>query len=178
MRDLRKRYGIGPLALEFLILTAARTAEVLGARWDEIDLAGKVWVIPAERMKAGSEHQVPLSPRAIAIVREMATIRRGEFVFPGRLRRPLSNMALLTVLRRMKRQGITVHGFRSCFRDWATEHDKVREVVAEAALAHAVKGVEGAYRRATYFDGRVDLMQRWADYCDSRVTTGRVITSR
>ena len=116
MRDLRKRYGIGPLALEFLVLTAARTGEVIGARWNEFDLAAKLWTVPAERMKADSEHQAPLSARAIAIVREMATIKSGEFVFPGAKRgKPLSNMALLTVLRRRESDGITVHGFRSCF---------------------------------------------------------------
>ena len=125
-------------------------------------------------------HKVPLSNRAVAIVEQMRKLSTSDYVFPGALpRKPLSNMAMLTVLRRMKRDDITVHGFRSSFRDWATEVARVREVVAEAVLAHGVKDkTEAAYRRATYLDERVKVMQRWANYCDSRVTSGKVISKR
>jgi integrase len=117
LRQLRKRYGIGPLALEFAILTAARTGEVLWATWSEVDIAHQLWTIPAERMKAEREHSVPLCDRAVAILREMQTLRHNSpYVFPGaRRRKPLSNMALLTVLRRMGRGDLTAHGFRSSF---------------------------------------------------------------
>jgi integrase len=136
MAALRKQGGIGARALEFLILTAARTGEVIGARWEEFDLDQRIWTVPAERMKGEREHRVPLSDRAFAIVEEMAAIRSGEFVFPGgQIGRPLSNMALLMTLRRMGRLDLTVHGLRSTFRDWAAERTNFPTEVAEMALS-------------------------------------------
>ena len=177
LTDLRKREAIAARAMEFCILTATRTSEIIEATWDEFDIPNRLWTIPAERMKGGVLHKVPLSNRAVAIIEAMRQISTGKFVFPGhRPGRALSNMAMLTVLRRMKRDDTTVHGFRSSFRDWATELAKIREVVAEAALAHTPKDkTEKAYRRATYLDERVRVMQRWAAYCGRPVTTGKVI---
>jgi hypothetical protein len=131
--------GIAARALEFTILTAARTGEVRAARWEEIDLAAKVWTVPCDRMKAGKEHRSPLAERAIAILEEMAAIREGDFVFPGgRAGRPLSDMALLITLRRMGQGELTVHGFRSSFSDWCPEQTNFPAEVRELALAHAV----------------------------------------
>jgi integrase len=180
MIDLRKREAIAARAMEFCILTATRTSETLDATWDEFDIPNQLWTIPEARMKGGVLHKVPLSNRAVAIIEAMRQVSTGKFVFPGhRPGRALSNMAMLTVLRRMKRDNITVHGFRSSFRDWATEVAKVREVVAEAALAHGVKDKsEAAYRRATYLDERVSVMQRWANYCDTRTESGKVVALR
>ena len=151
MTELRSRPGITARALEFVILTAARTGEALGARWTEIDFVNHIWTVPADRMKAGREHRVPLSARAFAIVREMAEIRQGEFVFPGMKHgRQLSDMSLLMLLRRL-RSGITTHGFRSTFKDWAAECTNIPNFVSEAALAHIVADrVEAAYRRAIH----------------------------
>jgi len=164
---LRGLEGVGARALEFLILTAARTSEVIGARWEEFDLDGRLWTIPAERMKAGREHRVPLSAAAIATIRKFEKLRVGEFVFPSpKLTRPLSNMAMLMVLERMGRDDLTAHGFRSTFRDWAAEQTNVPGEVAEMALAHAVGDkVEAAYRRGDLFEKRRELMEAWADYC-------------
>ena len=152
------------LAFEFAILTAARTGEVLGARWDEID--GDVWTVPAERMKAGREHRVPLSPRCIEIL-EKAKSWGGEEgdVFPGRSAgKPLSNMAFLMTLRRMDLK-ITSHGFRSAFRDWAAERTNFTREVCEMALAHTIRDkAEAAYRRGDLFDKRRQLMDAWANY--------------
>jgi integrase len=155
------------LAFEFLILTAARTSEALGGRWDEIDLAKAVWTVPSTRIKAGREHRVPLSGPAIALLRKLAKVRDGEFVFAGAKKgKPLSNMALLALLRRMERTKITAHGFRSTFRDWAAEQTDTPRDVAEMALAHAVGDkVEAAYRRGDLVEKRKKLMQEWAKYC-------------
>jgi integrase len=154
-------------ALEFTILTATRTGEALGARWPEIDFLKRLWVVPAERMKMAREHCVPLAPRAIEILREMAEIRVSEFVFPGlKPERPLSNMALLILLRELQ-PDVTVHGFRSSFRDWAAERTSTPNFVAEAALAHAVSDrVEAAYRRSDLLEKRFKLMEAWAAYCE------------
>jgi integrase len=166
---LRGQEGIAARALEFTILTAARTGETIGARWDEIDLAEKVWVVPAGRMKAGKEHRVPLTPRVLAILEDLKAVRtcEDEFVFPGGKRgKPLSNMAMTAVLRRMDRGDITVHGFRSTFRDWAAERTNFPGEVVEMALAHAVGDkVEAAYRRGDLFDKRRRLMAEWGRYC-------------
>jgi len=180
MAELRRRQDVASRALEFLILVAGRTGEVLGALWDEIDLTARQWTVPGERMKVGVKHIVPLSDRAVAIVEEMKAIRRNDFVFPGAHRgKGLGSMALLVLLQRMEHDNITVHGFRSSFRDWCTERDKVREVVAEAALAHGAKDeTDAAYRRATYLNERVELMRRWADYCDIPVSSGNVVSLR
>ena len=156
------------MALEFLILTAARSAEVLGARWAEIDRDAKVWTVPATRMKAGREHRVPLSSRALAILEELAAARAGDFVFPGhRHGKPLSPMALEMVLRRMKAEGVTVHGFRSAFRDWAGETTPFPREIAEAALAHVCgDATERAYRRGDALEKRRTLMETWALFCE------------
>jgi integrase len=166
--SLRGTEGVAARALEFTILTAARTSEVSGARWQEIDLGSAMWTVPADRIKAGKEHRVPLSAPALAIVRDMAKTQSGEFVFPGgRKGRPLSNMAMSAVLRRMGHDDITVHGFRSCFRDWAAERTNYPREVAEMALAHAVGDkVEAAYRRGDMFEKRRRIMNDWAKYCD------------
>jgi len=164
---LRGQEGIAARALEFLILTAARTGEVIGARWDEFDLDDRLWTIPAARMKAGKEHRVPLSAAAAAIIGKLKKLRVGEFVFPGqKLRQPLSNMAMLKVLERMGRGDLTAHGFRSTFRDWVAEQTNVAHEVAEMALAHTVSDkVEAAYRRGDLFEKRRELMEDWARYC-------------
>jgi integrase len=167
MADLQARQATAALVLEFAILTAARSGEVLGARWEEIDLERAVWTVPATRMKAGREHQVPLSRRAIKILEAMHDIRSGDFVFPGqRPGKPLSAMALEMVLRRMKIDNATVHGFRSAFRDWAAERTNFTNEVCEAALAHVITNkTEAAYRRGNLFDKRRKLMDAWAAYC-------------
>jgi integrase len=169
VRSLRAMQGLAPRALEFAILTAARSGEVLGARWDEIDLQVNVWTVPAQRMKAGKEHRVPLSDRGVGILKELHRVRTSDFVFPGLKRgRPLSNMALEAVLRRA-RIGVTTHGFRSSFRDWAGDHTAFARDVVEAALAHAIENkTEAAYRRSDALEKRRKLMAAWAVYCCSR----------
>lgn len=153
-------------ALRFLILTASRSNEVLGARWEEFDLEAAVWIVPASRMKAREEHRVPLSPQALAIIKSLLEVRIGDFVFFGqRPRRPLSNMSMEMLLRRMK-VDVTVHGFRSSFRDWAGDSTSFPRDLAEAALAHVVGNkVEAAYRRSDALDKRRKLMRAWANYC-------------
>lgn len=170
MVKLRARDNISARALEFTILTAARTSEVTGARWAEMDLAAKIWTVPAGRIKGGREHRVPLSDRAVAILEAMP--RESEWVFPGgRKGKPLSNMAMDKVLRLMgfKDGRATVHGFRSTFRDWAAERTTHPNHVIEMALAHTIGSkVEAAYRRGDLFDKRQRLMADWAKYCASR----------
>jgi integrase len=166
---LREQEGISARALEFTILTAARTGETIFARWSELDLLDKTWTIPAARMKAGREHRVPLSARALAILQEMQAHRHADdgFVFPGgKPRKPLSNMAFLRLLRRMKRDNLTAHGFRSSFKDWASDRTSFQNEIVEAALAHVVGSkVEQAYRRGDMFEKRRRLMQVWAEFC-------------
>jgi integrase len=174
MSALREQLGTGARALEFAILTAARTGEVIGARWREINLAERLWVVPAERMKAGKEHRVPLSDAAMAA---LGTPGDGEqFVFPGARRgTPLSNMALLRTLRRMGSDA-TAHGFRSTFMDWATEQTHFPAEVREMALAHTVSDkVEAAYRRGDLFDRRRRLMDDWARWCAGVAVGGEVV---
>jgi integrase len=157
------------LALEFLILTAARTSEVLGATWSEIDLEQGTWTIPDNRMKAGREHRVPLPSRAIAVLRAAKALgKQSEFVFPGRTSaRPMSNMAFLMLMRRSN-VDYTVHGFRSSFRDWASERTNFTREICEAALAHIVRDrTEAAYRRGDLFEKRRELMLSWAAYVAS-----------
>jgi integrase len=167
IRLLREQSSHSARALEFLILTASRTSEALGVVWSEIDLQRRLWTIPADRMKAGKEHRVPLSGRAREILSEMAEARHSDFVFPGtKLGRPLSQMALAMLLRRMGYGHVTVHGFRSTFRDWAAECTAFPGEAAEMALAHAVSdAVEAAYRRGDMLEQRRNLMQAWAEYC-------------
>lgn len=164
MQELSKRAGLAARALEFTILTAARTSEALQARWTEIDLELQLWVIPPDRMKTGKEHRVPLSGAALGILQSLE--HDGDFVFPGLKRgKPLSNMAMEMVLRRMKIDGCTVHGFRSSFRDWCGEMTEFPREVAEHALAHAVGNeVERAYRRGDALEKRRELMAAWADF--------------
>lgn len=177
MTALRTHQGVAARALEFLILTATRTSEVICARWSEIDMEGAVWNIPAERMKAHRAHRVPLSPQAVKLLRSMEALRRGDFVFPGpREGKPLSDMAMLVLLERMERDDITVHGFRSTFRDWASECTNYPREVCEMALAHAVSDqVEAAYRRGDLVEKRRRLMSEWAKYCDNTKALGEVV---
>jgi integrase len=171
--ELRGRPSTSGRALEFTVLTAVRTSETIGANWDEINLKDKTWTIPAGRMKAGKEHKVPLSDRAVAILKGVP--RHGDQVFAGAGNRPLSNMAMLQLLRGM-RPGLTVHGFRSTFRDWAAETTSYPNHVVEKALAHAVADkVEAAYRRGDLFEKRRKLMDAWANYCGKAVATVTVL---
>jgi integrase len=151
------------LAFEFLILTAARTSEVLNAKWSEI--SGDTWIVPGERMKAGREHSVPLSRRCLELLKQARKLGDSEFIFPGESSEPLSNMALIMCLRHMKQTGITPHGFRSSFRDWSAEQTNFPREVCEAALAHTLKDkVEAAYMRTTLFEKRRELMTAWAKF--------------
>jgi integrase len=177
--SLRDREAIAALALEFVILTAARSGEVLGARWSEFDLEAKVWTVPAARMKAGKAHRVPLSARAVAILQKLAEAKVGEFIFPGQKPgKPLSGMAMEMVLRRMKSDFVTVHGFRSSFRDWCGEETHFPGELAEAALAHvAGDETERAYRRGDALEKRRKLMEAWAGFCEPGVS-GNVVRMR
>jgi integrase len=167
MYSLRGRDAVAARALEFAVLTAARTGEVLGAKWTEIDFKAGTWTVPAERMKSGREHRVPLPDLAVALLQRMLKVRENDYVFPGDRRATLSNMALLMLLRRMGRGDLTAHGFRSTFRDWAAECTNFPSEVVEMALAHAVGNkVEAAYRRGDLFEKRRKLMEAWAIYCD------------
>ena len=178
---LRAGGGVSAAGLEFTILTAARTGEVLGATWGEIDLAAKVWRIPAGRMKAGREHTVPLPDRCVQILIAMAALRPAEAsgadpIFPGQKRgKGLSQMALAMALRRIGSEA-TVHGFRSTFRDWAGDRTRFPREVAEAALAHAVgDATERAYRRGSAMEERRKLMDAWAQHCEPKLAGGNVI---
>jgi integrase len=180
LAELRDRQGVAALALEFAILTAARSGEVRGARWDEIDLEARVWVIPKSRMKAFREHRIPLSDQAMAVLATLSEIRISGLVFPG-LRRdqPLSHSALATVLRRMEIKGATVHGFRSAFRDWAGNETGFPREVAEAALAHVIgNAAEQAYRRSDALEKRRALMAAWAAYCEPSSADEKVVPLR
>lgn len=173
---LRQKKGISPKAFEFLILTAARSGEVLGAKWDEIDLVAKVWTMPAERMKAGREHRIPLSARAVTIITEMLAGKQCDFVFPDPTgKRGMSNGALLAVIKGMPDfAGYVPHGFRSTFRDWAAETTAFANDTLELALAHTIKDkTEAAYRRQDQLEKRAKLMEHWAGYvaCRPQVAT-------
>ncbi len=173
LMKLRERVSVGRVALEALILTAARSGEIRGATWDEIDLEAGLWSIPAERMKMARPHHVPLAPQTIdAFERAKAfSAPCTDLVFPGmKLKKPMSDMTLLKILRDMD-AGVTVHGFRSAFRDWVAEETNYPGEVAEAALAHANSNkVEAAYRRTDFLDKRRLLMCEWADFCTSKLT--------
>ena len=165
--DLRGREALAALALELCILTAARSGEILGMRWDEIDLDKKIWTVPAHRMKAGREHRVPLSQRATTILLRLTEQRSRDFVFPGQRRdKPLSSVSMETMLRRMKIENATVHGFRSSFRDWAGNETGYPRELIETALAHVIGDkAEQAYRRSDALEKRRLLMEAWASYC-------------
>jgi len=174
---IRQRDAVAARALEFAILTATRTGEVLGACWYEIDLENKIWTVPASRMKTKREHRVPLSAAALAVVKWLKAIRQNDFVFPGERRnRPLSNMSMLMMMRRIGREDLTVHGFRSTFRDWAAEQTNFPREVAEAALAHVIADrTEAAYRRGDLFEKRRHLMASWAAYCETDPSVGGAV---
>lgn len=164
VRTLQKRQAVAAQALEFTILTAARSGEVIGGSWKEVDLQKAIWTIPADRMKAGKEHRVPLSPRAVEILKSLQPLG-SDFLFPGTKGGKLSGMAMSMLMRRMKVDA-TVHGFRSSFRDWAAECTGYAHEVAEMALAHTIGNkVERAYRRGDLFEKRRRLMDEWAAYC-------------
>jgi integrase len=174
MACLRQEDGVAARALEFAILTAARTGEVRGARWSEIDFKDREWRVPRERTKAQREHRVPLSAQALAILEEMAAIRTSEFVFSGQ-RGAIGATAMIDVLRRL-RPGLTVHGFRSSFSDWCAEKTNFAAEVRELALAHAVSNkVEAAYRRGDQFQKRRQLADAWARYCTAPTATAAVV---
>jgi integrase len=179
MGALRKQDGTAALALEFTILTVARTNEAIGARPEEFDLDKALWIIPKSRMKAGREHRVPLSRRAVEIVRAQLKLG-GDYIFPGlKEGKPLSNMAMLALLKRMKRADLTVHGFRSTFRDWSAEQTAYPHEVCEMALAHVVGDkVEAAYRRGDLFDKRQRLASDWAKHCEQIKKAGKVTPIR
>jgi integrase len=166
MATLDKADDLSSKALSFTILTACRTSEALEATWTEIDLATGIWTISASRMKAGKEHRVPLSQAALDLLATLPRVEGGHYLFPGaRKKRPLSNMAMLMVLRRMRRRNLTTHGFRSTFRDWASEVTHYPREVCEQALAHTLESaVEAAYRRGDLFEKRRRLMDDWAGY--------------
>jgi len=180
MAELREQEGVVARALEFAILTAARTGEVIGARWNEFDVAARLWTVPGTRMKAGREHRVPLSDAAIVVIKQMAAIHQDDFVFPGgRPHRPIGNMGMLLQLQRMGRGDLTVHGFRSSFRDWAAERTGFPREVAEMALAHTVTDkVEAAYRRGDLFQKRRQLAEAWAKFCASPSPAGQIVPIR
>ena len=184
MVDLRRQEGTAASALEFLILTACRTGEVIGARWGEFNIGEASWAIPPERIKAGRPHRIPLVPAALTIIQAMQKVRATErddgFVFPGGKRgRPLSDAALWAALKRTGRSDLTVHGFRSSFRDWAAERTNYPREVAEMALGHAVGDkVEAAYRRGDLFQKRRRLMGEWARFCHSGAKAGKIVAIR
>lgn len=178
MVDLHGRPGSAARALELTILTALRTGEAIGAKWGEIDFATKTWTVPAARMKANREHRVPLCDRAVSILQNLP--RENEFLFPGeRAGKPLSNMAMLQTLKRMGRDDVTVHGFRSTLRDWAAERTSFANHVVEMALAHTIGNkVEAAYRRGDLFDKRRRLMDAWGEFAMKAPASGEVIAFR
>lgn len=178
MARLKEVEGVGARALELTVLCATRTTETLGAAWEEFDLDGALWKIPASRMKMKREHIVPLSARAVAILRDLHALRLNDFVFPSsKPKRPLSNMAMTAVLRRMKVDDVTVHGFRSSFRDWAGDATSFPRDVAEMALAHRVGDeVEIAYRRSSAIEKRRKMMDAWARFCSTPPKAGNVVT--
>ena len=185
MAELRKREGIAARALEFLILTAARTGDIIGndrddappMRWEHVDLDARVWTIP--KTKTGAAHKVPLSDAAVAVLTGMRALGFGEIVFPSTDRpgRPLSNGGMLSVLERMGRGDLTAHGFRATFKTWASERTNFAREVVEAALAHAISDkLEAAYRRGDLFEKRRRLMTAWAEYAGSTLVTSTVVT--
>ncbi len=178
MQDLRKREGTAARALEFIILTAARSGEVRHAVWDEIDVGNKVWTIPGDRMKNGNPHTVPLSDQAVKILKALPRFESSPYVFAAARGGPLSDMAISAVCRRMGVDAVP-HGFRSTFRDWCSESTNYPREVAEMALAHTIDSkVEAAYRRGDLYNKRQKLMQQWADYCDAVPVAGTVTPIR
>ncbi len=180
MKTLRAAESLSARALELTILTAARTGETINARWEEMDPEAKLWTVPGDRTKSGREHRVPLSKRAVALLRTVARHHSSKYVFPGlRIGRPLSNMAMLELLRGMNGNGFTVHGFRSSFRDWAAHETNFPREIAETALAHVLKDkTEAAYQRGDLLEKRRRLMSAWENYCGNPRSSGEVVTLR
>lgn len=178
MAGLRSMESQSARALEFTILTAARTGETIGAQWPEIDFQNKIWVVPGERTKSGREHRVPLTDRAVEILKALPSEDGNPYVFIGaRKGRGLSNMAMLELLRGTAGNGFTVHGFRSSFRDWAGEQTNYPRELAEAALAHVLPDkTEAAYSRGDALEKRRRLMTAWAGYCGRPAATGEVVS--
>ncbi|MDR6535585.1 phage integrase central domain-containing protein [Variovorax soli] len=175
LEALRRMEGMGARALEFLILTAARSGEVRGATWDEIDMDARLWTVPADRMKAKRVHRVPLSKQAIRVLEALPKIEGGKLLFPGAKGKPLSLMSISAVMRRMGLEAVP-HGFRSTFRDWAAERTNFPRELAEMALAHTIESkVEAAYRRGDLLVKRSQMMQAWADFCETPVKKGNVV---
>jgi len=173
LAELRYVESSAARALEFAILTAARSGEVIGARWDEIDIPNRLWIVPAARMKSGREHRVPLSPPAMAVLEKIAETRYSDWVFSGRqVGQPIGKMAMLLTLQRVSgRDDISVHGFRSSFRDWCAELTQYPSELAEMALAHSINSaVEAAYRRGDMFDRRRKLAEAWGRFCTAPAT--------
>jgi integrase len=178
MASLAKMEGVAPLAVRFLILTAARAGEVTGAKWGEVDTKRGLWTVPDIRMKAKREHRVPLSNQALTVLCEAAALKHDEHVFPGGVRgKPLSLTSLMKALRKAGAGEATVHGLRSTFRDWAAECDQAPRELAETALAHVVgDATERAYARSDLLDRRREMMQRWAKFaCGQRVAAKRKV---
>lgn len=173
MLALRANGSVSAKALEFLILTAARTSEIIGAKWDEIDFDNQLWIVPADRMKAKREHRVPLSSRAIEIVREMQALKTNDAIFPGRSKGGfLSNAAMDKLLQQTLGIDATVHGMRSTFRDWASERTAYPHEVCEMALAHTIRNqAEAAYRRGDLIEKRRNLMADWLKFCETSADT-------
>lgn len=169
IQTLRREKTVVARAFEYCILNATRTSETLGMRWTEFDEKAGLWTVPAERMKAGRDHRIPLSRRSVQILAEMQELRISDFAFPGGVKdRPLSSMVFLMLLRRLGRNDITAHGFRSTFRDWAAERTDFPNEVVEMALAHTISNkVEAAYRRGDLFEKRRQLAEAWAEFCAS-----------
>jgi integrase len=178
MHALAERQGTAARSLQFLVLTAARTGEVTGAKWDEIDLDERVWTVPAGRMKGHREHRVPLSDAVVALLKALPIEQDNPHLFVGpRGGSGLSNMGMVALLRRMGHGNVTVHGFRSSFRDWAAERTNFPNHVVEMALAHAIESkVESAYRRGDLFNKRRQLAEAWSKFCISPPPTGATVT--
>jgi integrase len=172
MARLRTETSAAAACLQFIALTCARLSEAIGATWDEVDLANKVWVVPASRMKGGKEHRVPLSDVALAVLKEMQAIRRSDYVFPGHKEgRPVGDNSVWRLAKRAAESNITVHGLRATFRIWAAERTSFSSEVAEAALAHAVPdAVVACYKRTDFFDRRRKLMEQWGVFCTTAPT--------
>jgi len=176
--NLKQREGISAKALEFLILTASRSGEVRGATWQEIELENKMWIIPAERMKADKEHRIPLSKEAIKLLKALPKFEGNDHLFPASRGGSLSDMALSQVVKRMEVDAVP-HGFRSTFRDWCSEHTNYPTAVAEMALAHTIGNkVEAAYRRGDLLAKRIKLMNEWAKYCNTPQIKGDIVSIR
>jgi integrase len=184
MAELRQRPGMGALALQFCLLTAARTGEVTGATWDEIDLKNKSWTVPANRIKSGREHRVPLSAEALSLLKQVKAITAGipgvcnsKFIFPNDVTgEGLGGSTLLAVLKRMKRLDMTTHGLRASFRTWSAERTNFPRGLCEAALAHSVGDkTERSYQRGDLFEKRRKLMEQWASFCNQPSPAGEVV---